>query len=520
MADDNNKLIQCPTCNGSWTILGGWDRITGGRNLRCPVCIGTGKVERTYTDASHQTEQDDASPENLEDTDSDQEYEVNEEIVEEMRELGETRRAERDKASQHMEQFLKQEEAKEEARKEKGKRAKRRAKVRSTLAATFLISVIVVVFALLFYTAESRLFTLDSKTITLDVVEEEILTNPSATSLLPPTPTPLIALPMVQAVIIDTKTPTPTPTPVPPSIEELKLYALELINEDRKKHGVAPVILGINPAAQMHAEDSLKHEYSSHWYQNGEKPYMVYSRTGGDSYVSENSASGGWSEEERKEALCGLITKCLISYPKKHIEEMHYKMMYDDAHADWGHRDQILNPKHLKVNIGLAYDEGFMVTPWWKGFYHHFEGGHFVAGPPQLNGTELSIRVENVTKDYYFGRSTVQVYFDPPYTEMAIDELESLGGYCVGGGTNCELPQDDRLAASIIKPPQPGFSYSNLDPKYVVAQRWIFTNDYLEVTANLGDKIYDSGVYTVFVWGTHAETDEEDVLIGLSVVKR
>ena len=102
---------------------------------------------------------------------------------------------------------------------------------------------------------------------------------------------------------------------------------------------------------------------------------------------------------------------------------------------------------------------------------------------------------------------------------MAIDELKSLGSYCVGGGTNCELPQDKRRIAAIIQPPQPEFFYSNLAPYEVVAQRSIFTNDYLEVTANLGDKICDPGVYTVLVWGTHIETDETHALIELSVVK-
>ena len=110
----------------------------------------------------------------------------------------------------------------------------------------------------------------------------------------PPTPKPTI-----------TPTPTqipPTPTLVPKSLSyeelvnkniDLKLKTLELVNEVRLKNGLNALILGSNPAAQIHAEDAIKYGYGSHWMANGEKPYMVYSRTGGDSYARENVSSRG-----------------------------------------------------------------------------------------------------------------------------------------------------------------------------------------------------------------------------------
>ena len=332
-------------------------------------------------------------------------------------------------------------------------------------------------------------------------------------------PQPLHPESSITTLITPSPTLTPTPTPISPSIEELKQYALELINRDREKHGVAPVVMGTNSAAQMHAEDSLKYEYSGHWYKNGEKPYMVYSRTGGDSYVSENSASGGWSEKERKERRCA-TSICKVRNPKKHIEEMHYEMMNDDAHADWGHRDLILNPHHLKVNIGLAYQEGFMVTPWWKGFYHHFEGGHFVATEPiGLHGTELTIKIKNVTQEYNYSDFSIAVFYDPPPREMTVTEIERYYGYWRGGGHVPNLSQEDRMAAWIVAPPEPGWSYDGLEPLKVIASKWVETEDYLEIIANLEHRIYNSGVYTVIVWGTHKETEESTSLIELSVVK-
>ena len=40
-------------------------------------------------------------------------------------------------------------------------------------------------------------------------------------------------------------------------LAELRLFTLQLINKDRIDHGLSPVALGSNPAAQSHAEDML-----------------------------------------------------------------------------------------------------------------------------------------------------------------------------------------------------------------------------------------------------------------------
>ena len=39
---------------------------------------------------------------------------------------------------------------------------------------------------------------------------------------------------------------------------------------------MSPVVLGSNPAAQMHAEDMLAYDYIGHWWADGRKPYIVY----------------------------------------------------------------------------------------------------------------------------------------------------------------------------------------------------------------------------------------------------
>ena len=80
--------------------------------------------------------------------------------------------------------------------------------------------------------------------------------------------------------------------PTPDSIAELRTYALNLINADRLQHGVPPVVLGNNEAAQVHADDAVWHGYYlGHWTSDGLKPYMLYQRHGGVGVVAENAAA-------------------------------------------------------------------------------------------------------------------------------------------------------------------------------------------------------------------------------------
>ena len=68
---------------------------------------------------------------------------------------------------------------------------------------------------------------------------------------------------------------------------EVKRRMLEIINENRTAAGLAPLVLGDNAAAQLHAEASLEGCFLSHWDPNGLKPYMRYSLAGG--YQSNSS---------------------------------------------------------------------------------------------------------------------------------------------------------------------------------------------------------------------------------------
>ena len=309
----------------------------------------------------------------------------------------------------------------------------------------------------------------------------------------------------------------PAPSTTSPSVSklssdelnQLRYHALRLINEDRKAHGHQPVVLGDNIAAQLHAEDMLVNDYYGHWWADGRKPYMVYTQTGGTSYVSENVATSGWTDREWTANGCGYDVRCVVPIPKEAITDHQWSMMYDDAHADWGHRDNILGENHRAVNIGIGFN-GRRVT-----FVQHFEGGAVEAnGPPVLdeNG-ELCLSFGKRETGITVG--AVSIVYDPMPTPKTPAQIGMLNRYCTGGGftANCL----DFVAADIVEPPAPGYTYPNLDEDEVVASSWVDSPSHFMMTARMGALLGKPGVYTVIVWRDDGGEWFSEQLIGLSL---
>lgn len=294
------------------------------------------------------------------------------------------------------------------------------------------------------------------------------------------------------------------------TVEDLKLLALDYINEDRKLHGLEPVVLGDNPAAQMHADDMVAGKYLGHWWLDGRKPYMVYSETGGTSYVSENAARTGFSQAEF-DALCtGEKVACDKVNPSIDIQRLHHAMVYDDASSDWRHRDNILDPKHQKVNIGIAYVDRFLA------FVQHFEGGKVEAPrAPFFDGSVLKVRADLGDENPSIF-PTIQVHFEAHPEPRAGDEIEEFKTYCVGGGftEECGIP-----LVQIVPPPQPGTRYLNLPANVIVARSWVISGGDIEITADLGSFADQPGVYTTSMFEDGGNGMSGELLMQLSTLR-
>ncbi len=291
--------------------------------------------------------------------------------------------------------------------------------------------------------------------------------------------------------------------------DELKLLALDYINEDRRLHGLEPVELGDNTAAQLHADDMVAGLYLGHWWRDGRKPYMVYSTTGGTSYVSENAARTGFSEAEYNELCTEEHVTCEKVNPTVDIQRLHHAMVYDDAGSDWRHRLNILNPGHRKVNIGVAYTDQFL------SLVQHFEGGD-VSAPraPWFDGSDLRIRAD-LNADGVAIFPTIQVHYEPVPEPRTGAEIETLKTYCVGGGfsESCGEP-----LVQILPPAQPGSRYLNLPDNVVVADSWVESGGDLEITADLAEFATEPGIYTVTLFEDAGNGQSSGILLQLSAV--
>ncbi len=305
-------------------------------------------------------------------------------------------------------------------------------------------------------------------TVTEPSQQSPVTNVPSSTS----TPPPVEAAPSPEPVKPPASPSIPVQTPVYQH-EELVAYALELINRDRMANGLELVILGSNTAAQKHAEERLANRFGSHWGMDGLKPYMRYTLAGGENYEAENGFMtetywiGGRDPSYKRD-------------PKEMLEQAQQSLMTSP-----GHRKNILDKWHEKVNIGVAYNnERLDLVQQFEGDYIDFDA------PPNISNNTLSMSghitlgtIENVS-----------LYYDPLPQPLSPAQLDAPPyDYAYGLGEDI---------GTILPPLPSGFYYIDLLPTDVVAKTWDANSDGLfTVEADIGKMLeVGEGVYTVVVW--------------------
>ena len=126
------------------------------------------------------------------------------------------------------------------------------------------------------------------------------------------------------------------------SLEELKRIALDDINKYREEQGVRTISMGNAKSPQLYASELLKEGCIHHVSDNGEGPMLRYQTNHDTMYLIWENIAGELGTSWKK--------------PEQSVIDANYIMMYDDASSNWGHKDNILNPDHQSVSIGIAYD--------------------------------------------------------------------------------------------------------------------------------------------------------------------
>lgn len=313
------------------------------------------------------------------------------------------------------------------------------------------------------------------------------------------------------------------------SFPETVKYVLSLINKDRAESGLAPVILGDNVAAQKHAEDLLAKGYLSHWGVDGMKPYMRFTLEGGFNYSAENISGPNTLIDEKSQ------------FEKRDIKAGLEKAQKGFMSSQ-GHRENILNKWHRKVNIGIAHNS--MV----EAVVQDFEGDYIrFSQLPSIENGILSMSGETLEG---FTVNVVQVWYDPLPQVLTLGQLGQTYAYNMG------------KPVAFIRPlPQQGWHYTTYTtayswttqgpdpysippetlppapnpfgtrPEYPVevhtinvvwrdAKEWNVSKGAFSIKADLTNiiSVVDKGVYTVLVWGKNG--DESLSLTNYSIFVR
>lgn len=259
------------------------------------------------------------------------------------------------------------------------------------------------------------------------------------------------------------------------TIEDYRQYALQLINEDRADAGLPPVELSDNVAAQVHAEDVLKTRHISHWMTNGEKPYMTYTRYGGTGAVGQNVAISG-DMSYYKDCTSGFYY-CEGMDPYSEIADHEYGMIYDDfLCCNNGHRDNILDPNHTHVSIGIAYDDYTFVL------VQNFEDNYIdFTSPITTDNTNIRLIGEIPSGTEVYG---INIFYDELPTTNTYQDNKSQSSYGLG-----------EMIAGVT---QPGYYYEDIIT--IAANKWAVNNDSIDIRFSLDSIDSEQGVYTIVTW--------------------
>jgi hypothetical protein len=283
---------------------------------------------------------------------------------------------------------------------------------------------------------------------------------------------------------------------------------LSLINEDRRRYGLSPVVLGNNTAAQKHTEERLANDYNSHWGMDGLTPYMRYTLAGGRNYEAENGFVS-------RTTWIGGKDPFYKRDPKEMLAEAEKSLM-----ASPGHRENILNKWHKIVNMGIAYNnESLHLVQQFEGDYVEF------SKKPTVSARILSFAGKLKAG---FTLEGVGIWYDQPPHPLTLGQLDATYAYLTGQQPATFLREP--LTGGSYYPDsstrfawEPGLDPYSLDPNtprrhspplqtsrakskvvpWTTASIWHVSGQSFEIKADISLVLnaLGPGVYTVTIWG-------------------
>jgi uncharacterized protein YkwD len=251
---------------------------------------------------------------------------------------------------------------------------------------------------------------------------------------------------------------------------EIKRHLFQRINHDRQLHRLAPVEYD-KIAAQVgeaHCREMLGHKYLSHWNQKGYKPYHRFAFAGGTDSVHENCSSSDASG-----AVYYSINKVISDVLNSH------EAMMAEVPPDDGHRQNILDPAHTHVGIGLAFDSRSIRMS--QEFIKRYVS--LSTMPPQTLHVHGTFDFRGRLLQAGHTLKSIAVFYEPTPRNMTVAELNRTSSYGLPNAVDYEFP---------LCPP--GMRYSD------GSRGHIRMTPHGEFTCPIRFKRGRPGFYTICVW--------------------
>ncbi len=286
-------------------------------------------------------------------------------------------------------------------------------------------------------------------------------------------------------------------------------FTLGLINDDRASNGLGPVDLSAVPSGQQHADSMDYYGYFSHWDPQGYKPYMRYTLLGGTGGVAENIAYASCSNSSWQRTL-----PCTLQTIENSINDSEWQMMNNDSICcSNGHRENILDPLHNMVSIGVAVNSTSQVAY----LVEDFEDNYLTSSSLQLSGSTVTFQgtTQQDLTGWTGGGSGAEmtVYYDATPASIPVGELVPKASCLqyneVNEPASCQYQgayDEGTMVAAVLAPCPTGFICEV--GNFTYAQTWQQSSGNFEIVFSIAqlEAANGSGVYTFYLWPNGDDT--------------
>jgi len=270
----------------------------------------------------------------------------------------------------------------------------------------------------------------------------------------------------------------------PLDLETARSYVLDLVNSERKAHGLPSVELDVSAqrAAQGHAEDMAHLGFTAHWGSDGSVPEERYTRAGGEHFVQENAACFFDGEARPLDPEPRFAVAML--------EQIEAAFLAEVPPHD-GHRKNILKPTHTGLGIGLAQPAGLPQPCMAQEFVD--ARGHYEPLPPSARlGQDVHVagELEEAMRFGGVGLSRIE-----PRKPLGVKHLNATSSYLIPAPYQTYFPE----------------GYQTPKPVQLAGRRF-------SIDVPLSDR-KRPGRYGVSIWGIYPNTDDQLVMVSLRIIE-